>query len=50
MTAPNAEPESEICSRCGEGTGWEWIEGEGFLSVCCSRPPMRLDCEPLDAA
>jgi len=50
MSAPNVEPESEICSRCGEGTSFEWSDGEqGFVSVCCTRPPMALDREPPDA-
>lgn len=39
--------ETETCSRCGQGTGWEFSETEGWLSTCCARPPKAL---PADAS
>lgn len=39
-------PETELCSKCGMGTGWDWQEGEGWVSSCCTRPPKAL---PADA-
>lgn len=51
LTAAQAVPvgvalETETCSKCGQGTGWEWDELEGWTSVCCARPPKAL---PADA-
>jgi len=46
---PRPVLETEICSKCGQGTGWEWDDYEqAFVSVCCHRPPKALpaDAEP----
>lgn len=40
--------DTEVCSRCGHHTGFEWSEDEGgFVSVCCAWPEQKL---PADAS
>jgi hypothetical protein len=47
MTVPNMfpnEPDFGRCSRCGQGTGWEWDDYENaYVSVCCWAPAVEPD-------
>ena len=43
-------PPDAPCSRCHEGTGFEFsVENMEYLSVCCGARAERLDAEPDDA-
>lgn len=52
MTRPALE--TERCSRCNQGTAFEWDDEErGFVSSCCHWPeqplPADAEREPPDA-
>ncbi len=42
-----SQPDIDICSSCGEHTGFEETE-DGWLSECCGATAYDTDFEPAD--